>query len=71
MPREPHEVSELFVTHLLSRNIRYEEDLVDQTCAAGSPHPGLLEFLKPSLLFLDGGCRETCGASTRIQVDAR
>jgi CRP/FNR family cyclic AMP-dependent transcriptional regulator len=25
-----HEISELFVTHLLSRNIRYEEDLVDQ-----------------------------------------
>ena len=25
-----HDVSELFVTHLLSRNIRYEEDLVDQ-----------------------------------------
>ena len=28
--REQHDVSELFVTHLLSRNIRYEEDLVDQ-----------------------------------------
>jgi CRP/FNR family transcriptional regulator, cyclic AMP receptor protein len=27
---EQHEVSELFVTHLLSRNIRYEADLVDQ-----------------------------------------
>jgi CRP/FNR family transcriptional regulator, cyclic AMP receptor protein len=27
---ERHDVSELFVTHLLSRNIRYEEDLVDQ-----------------------------------------
>jgi CRP/FNR family transcriptional regulator, cyclic AMP receptor protein len=27
---EQHEISELFVTHLLSRNIRYEEDLVDQ-----------------------------------------
>jgi CRP-like cAMP-binding protein len=27
---EEHGVSELFVTHLLSRNIRYEEDLVDQ-----------------------------------------
>ena len=27
---ERHQVSELFVTHLLSRNIRYEEDLVDQ-----------------------------------------
>jgi len=25
-----HDVSEMFVTHLLSRNIRYEEDLVDQ-----------------------------------------
>jgi CRP-like cAMP-binding protein len=25
-----HEVSELFLKHLLSRNIRYEEDLVDQ-----------------------------------------
>src|SRR6202047_2054000 len=25
-----HEVSELFVTHLLSRNIRFEADLVDQ-----------------------------------------
>ena len=25
-----HDISELFVTHLLSRNIRYEEDLVDQ-----------------------------------------
>src|ERR1700674_3932139 len=33
MARVLHEkldVSELFVTHLLSRNIRYEEDLVDQ-----------------------------------------
>ena len=27
---EHHDISELFVTHLLSRNIRYEEDLVDQ-----------------------------------------
>lgn len=27
---EQHEFSELFVKHLLSRNIRYEEDLVDQ-----------------------------------------
>jgi CRP-like cAMP-binding protein len=27
---EKHEISELFVTHLLSRNIRYEADLVDQ-----------------------------------------
>jgi CRP-like cAMP-binding protein len=27
---EQHDVSELFVTHLLSRNIRFEEDLVDQ-----------------------------------------
>ena len=27
---ERHEVSELFVAHLLSRNIRYEADLVDQ-----------------------------------------
>jgi len=27
---ERHEISEVFVTHLLSRNIRYEEDLVDQ-----------------------------------------
>ena len=27
---ERHDVSELFVTHLLSRNIRYEADLVDQ-----------------------------------------
>ncbi len=30
MLHEQHEVSELFVTHLISRNIRYEEDLVDQ-----------------------------------------
>src|SRR5208337_2195851 len=27
---EQQEISELFMTHLLSRNIRYEEDLVDQ-----------------------------------------
>jgi CRP/FNR family cyclic AMP-dependent transcriptional regulator len=27
---EKHEISELFVAHLLSRNIRYESDLVDQ-----------------------------------------
>jgi CRP-like cAMP-binding protein len=27
---EQHDISELFVTHLLSRNIRYEGDLVDQ-----------------------------------------
>ena len=30
MLHEKHEISELFVTHLLSRNIRYEADLVDQ-----------------------------------------
>jgi len=30
MLHEQHDLSELFVTHLLSRNIRYEEDLVDQ-----------------------------------------
>jgi CRP/FNR family cyclic AMP-dependent transcriptional regulator len=30
MLHEKHDVSELFVTHLLSRNIRYEADLVDQ-----------------------------------------
>jgi CRP/FNR family cyclic AMP-dependent transcriptional regulator len=30
MLHERHELSELFVMHLLSRNIRYEEDLVDQ-----------------------------------------
>jgi CRP-like cAMP-binding protein len=27
---ERHEISELFITHLLTRNIRFEEDLVDQ-----------------------------------------
>jgi CRP/FNR family cyclic AMP-dependent transcriptional regulator len=27
---EHHDISELFVTHLLTRNIRYEADLVDQ-----------------------------------------
>ncbi len=30
MLHEKHDISELFVTHLLSRNIRYEADLVDQ-----------------------------------------
>jgi CRP-like cAMP-binding protein len=30
MLHEKHEISELFVTHLLSRNIRFEGDLVDQ-----------------------------------------
>jgi CRP-like cAMP-binding protein len=30
MLHEQHHISELFVTHLLSRNIRYEEDLVDR-----------------------------------------
>jgi CRP/FNR family transcriptional regulator, cyclic AMP receptor protein len=30
MLHEQHDVSELFVTHLLTRTIRYEEDLVDQ-----------------------------------------
>jgi len=30
MLHEKHEISELFVAHLLSRNIRYEVDLVDQ-----------------------------------------
>jgi CRP/FNR family cyclic AMP-dependent transcriptional regulator len=30
MLHEQHDVSELFVTHLLSRNIRFEADLVDQ-----------------------------------------
>jgi CRP/FNR family transcriptional regulator, cyclic AMP receptor protein len=30
MLHEKHEISQLFVTHLLSRNTRYESDLVDQ-----------------------------------------
>jgi CRP/FNR family transcriptional regulator, cyclic AMP receptor protein len=30
MLHQKHEISELFVAHLLSRNIRYEADLVDQ-----------------------------------------
>ena len=30
MLHEQHEISEVFVTHLLSRNIRFEGDLVDQ-----------------------------------------
>jgi len=30
MLHEKHQISELFVTHLLARNIRYEADLVDQ-----------------------------------------
>ena len=30
MLHEHHEISELFIKHLLTRNIRYEEDLVDQ-----------------------------------------
>ena len=30
MLRQDHNASELFVTHLLSRNVRYEADLVDQ-----------------------------------------
>lgn len=30
MLHEQHDISELFVTHLLSRNIRFEEDLIDQ-----------------------------------------
>jgi len=30
MLHEQHDISELFVTHLLSRNMRYQEDLVDQ-----------------------------------------
>lgn len=30
MLHEKHQISELFVTHLLCRNIRYEADLVDQ-----------------------------------------
>ncbi len=30
MLHEQHGIAELFVTHLLSRNMRYEEDLVDQ-----------------------------------------
>ena len=32
---ERHEISELFVAHLLSRNIRYEADLVDQFFNSG------------------------------------
>jgi len=30
MLHEQHDISEMFVTHLLSRNLRYEEDLIDQ-----------------------------------------
>ena len=30
MLHEHHDISELFVTHLLTRNIRYEADLIDQ-----------------------------------------
>jgi CRP/FNR family transcriptional regulator, cyclic AMP receptor protein len=35
MLHEKHAISELFITHLLSRNIRYEEDLVDQLFNSG------------------------------------
>jgi CRP-like cAMP-binding protein len=34
MLHERHDISELFVTHLLSRNIRFEGDLVDQLFAS-------------------------------------
>ena len=30
MLHEQHDISELFVTHLLTRSLRYEEDLIDQ-----------------------------------------
>ena len=30
-----HPLSELFVTHLLARNLRFEEDLVDSLCSLG------------------------------------
>ena len=30
MLHEQHDISELFITHLLSRSLRYEEDLIDQ-----------------------------------------
>jgi len=30
MLHEQHDISELFVSHLLTRNLRYEEDLIDQ-----------------------------------------
>jgi CRP-like cAMP-binding protein len=30
MLHEQHDISEMFVSHLLSRNLRYEEDLIDQ-----------------------------------------
>jgi CRP/FNR family cyclic AMP-dependent transcriptional regulator len=33
MLHEKHDISELFVTHLLTRNVRYEADLVDQLLA--------------------------------------
>jgi CRP/FNR family cyclic AMP-dependent transcriptional regulator len=35
---EEHGVSELFMTHLLSRNIRFEEDLVDQLFNSSEKH---------------------------------
>jgi CRP/FNR family cyclic AMP-dependent transcriptional regulator len=30
MLHEQHDISEMFITHLLSRSLRYEEDLIDQ-----------------------------------------
>ena len=36
---EQHEISEFFITHLLSRNIRFEEDLVDQLFNSSEKRP--------------------------------
>ena len=53
MLHEHHDISELFIQHLLTRNIRYEEDLVDQLFNNSEKR------LARILLLLSHFCRES------------
>ena len=57
---EQHDVSEMFVTHLLSRNIRYEADLVDQLF--NSSEKRLARILLTACSFWQGKQGRTCAS---------
>ena len=58
MLHEQHDVSELFVTHLLSRYIRYEKDLVDQLISSSENSAGS-NSLANLTFWLGNSCRNS------------
>ena len=62
MLHEKHEISELFITHLLSRNIRFEGDLVDQLFNSSEKR------LARILLLLAHFGKESRASSKRIRA---